>query len=59
MQITGGDTLEKLNFKHSEPNAQPLDQNPEILREQLCCFSRAGLRKLEQKLREESNPFSL
>lgn len=59
MQITGSDTLEKLNFKHSELNAQPLDLNPEILEEQQCCLSRAGLRKQEQKLREETNPFSL
>lgn len=59
VQITEGDTLERCNFKRAELNEQPLDLKSEILKEQLCCLSRAGGRKREQKEREETNPFSL
>lgn len=45
VQITEGGTLERCNLKHAELNEQPLDLKSEILKEQLCCLSRAGGRK--------------
>lgn len=48
VQIAEGDTLEKCNLKHSELNAQPLHLKSKVLKEQLCCLSRAGWRKREQ-----------